>query len=217
MALRCQSGEPGAFEDLVAVMERPLLYYATKLTGSAEAGLDVLQDVWIRVFRGIRGLKDPSSLRPWLYRITHGIAVERIRRNTSRERAEEAHVAESEESEDPSFAEDDSEALHAALDEVGLKHREVLVLHFLEDFSVAEIAEIVGCSEGTVKSRIHYAKRAVKEILLRGGYGPKSCKYSRAFTVATSGACESTGLPRGGNIAVGEEGKGGSPGETSDD
>jgi RNA polymerase sigma-70 factor (ECF subfamily) len=47
------------------------------------------------------------------------------------------------------------------------------VLHFLEDFSLAEIGGIVGCSEGTVKSRIHYAKLALKETLLRGGYGAK--------------------------------------------
>jgi RNA polymerase sigma-70 factor (ECF subfamily) len=93
IALRCQSGEPGAFEDLVALMERPLLYYAAKLTGNIEAALAVLEDVWMRVFRGIRRLKDPGSLRPWLYSITHGIAVDRIRRNSSRERAEEVHVA----------------------------------------------------------------------------------------------------------------------------
>jgi RNA polymerase sigma-70 factor, ECF subfamily len=47
----------------------------------------------------------------------------------------------------------------------------VLVLHFLEDLSMAEIAQIVGCGEGTVRSRIFYAKRAVREILNRGGYG----------------------------------------------
>jgi RNA polymerase sigma-70 factor (ECF subfamily) len=76
-----------------------------------------------------------------------------------------------EESAEPSFAKEDSAALHHALDELALKDREVLVLHFLEDFSLAEIAGIVGSSEGTVKSRIHYAKMALKEILLRGGYG----------------------------------------------
>jgi len=171
MALRCQAGDPGAFEDLVAVMERPLLYYATKLTANDETALDVLQDVWIKAFRGIRRLRDAGSVRPWLYRVTHGIAVDRIRRNVSRERAEEVLIEAFEELAEPSFAEEDSAALHQALDEIGPKHREVLVLHFLEDFSTVEIAEIVGCSEGTVKSRIHYAKRAMKEILLGGGYG----------------------------------------------
>jgi len=171
MALRCQSGEAGAFEDLVAVMERPLLYYASKLTGSTEAALDVLQDVWMKAFRGIRGLKDPGSVRPWLYRMAHGIAVDRIRRNSSRERAEEAQRAELQELAEPSFAAEDSAALHQALNEIGFEHRAVLTLYFLEDFSVAEIAEVVGCSQGTVKSRLHYAKRAMKEILTRGGYG----------------------------------------------
>jgi RNA polymerase sigma-70 factor, ECF subfamily len=171
MALRCQSGEPGAFEDLIAVMERPLLYYAASLTGNTDSGLDVLQEVWIKVFRGIRKLKDPGSLRSWLYSITHGIAVDRIRRNYARERAEGVQIEGFQESEEPSFADEDAAAIHQALSEIGVKHREVLVLHFLEDLSVAEIAEVVRCSEGTVKSRMHYAKRAMKEILSGGSYG----------------------------------------------
>src|SRR5580698_105352 len=171
IALRCQSGEPGAFEDLIAVMERPLLYYATSLTGNADSGLDVLQDVWIRAFRSIRKLKDPGSLRSWLYTITHGIAVDRIRRNSSRELAEKVQLEDFEEAEEPWFANEDAAAIHQALSQIGLRHREVLVLHFLEDLSIAEIAKVVGCSEGTVKSRIHYAKRAMKEILSGGEYG----------------------------------------------
>ena len=171
LALRCQSGEPEAFEDLIAVMERPLLYYATSLTGSPDSGLDVLQEVWIKVLRGIRKLKDPGSLRSWLYSITHGIAVDRIRQNISRERAEQVELEDFQETEEPSFAAEDAAAIHQALSEIGFKHREVLVLHFLEDLSMTEIAKVVGCSEGTVKSRIHYAKQAMKGILSGGGYG----------------------------------------------
>lgn len=171
IALRCQSGEAGAFEDLVAAMERPLLYYATSFTGNADSGLDVLQEVWIKAFRGIGKLKDPGALRSWLYSITHGIAVDRIRRNSSRERAESVDLEDFQEAEEPSFADEDAAAIHQALSEIGIKHREVLVLHFLEDLSVAEIAEVVGCSEGTVKSRIFYAKRAMKEVLCGGSYG----------------------------------------------
>jgi RNA polymerase sigma-70 factor (ECF subfamily) len=170
LALRCQSGEAGAFEDLIAVMERPLLYYAASLTGNPDSALDVLQEVWIRVLRGIRKLKDPGSLRSWLYSITHGIAVDRIRKNYSREQAELVQAEDLQEAEEPSFANEDAAAIHQALGEIGLKHREVLVLHFLEDLSMAEIATVVGCSEGTVKSRIHYAKLAMKEILSGRGY-----------------------------------------------
>jgi RNA polymerase sigma-70 factor (ECF subfamily) len=171
LALRCQAGDPGAFEDLVAVMERPLLYYAASLTGNQDDGLDVLQDVWIRGLRRIGELREPAALRAWLYRLTHGVAVDRIRRNRSRERVEEEQYAAFNEAEEPSFAEEDAAAIHAALGEIGLKHREVLVLHFLEDLSMADIALIVGCSEGTVRSRIFYGKKAMKEILKRGGYG----------------------------------------------
>ena len=171
LALRCQAGEPDAFEDLIAVMERPLLYYATSLSGSTDSALDVLQEVWIKALRGIHKLKDPGSLRSWLYAITHGVAVDRIRNNASRERAEQIEFEDFDEAEEPSFAEEDASAIHRALGRIGLRHREVLVLHFLEDLSIAEIAVVVGCSEGTVKSRMHYAKRAMKEILIGGDDG----------------------------------------------
>ena len=74
---------------------------------------------------------------------------------------------------DISFTRDDAAAIHEALNDVEPRHREVLVLYFLEAFSLSEIAAVVGCSEGTVKSRIYYAKRRMKEILGGGGYGNK--------------------------------------------
>jgi RNA polymerase sigma-70 factor, ECF subfamily len=165
LALRCQSGDPEAFEDLIAVMERPLLYYAMSLTGNQDAALDVLQDVWLKVVRGIRKLKDPGSLKPWLYAITHGVTVDRIRRDYKRDKAEQAQLDDVFNMEEPSFDQEDATAIRDALNGVSVKHREVLVLHFLQDLSILEIANVVGCSEGTVKSRIHYAKRQLKQIL----------------------------------------------------
>ena len=165
LALRCQTGESEAFADLIAVMERPLLYYATSLTGNQDAALDVLQDVWLKVVRGIRRLKDPGSLKPWLYAITHGVAVDSVRRDYKRDKAEQAQLDGLLDIEEPSFDEEDAAAIHDALSHLSVKHREVLVLHFLRDLSSLEIANIVGCSEGTVKSRIHYAKRQMKQIL----------------------------------------------------
>ena len=171
LALRCQTGDPNAFADLIAVMERPLLYYAMSLTGNQDAALDVLQDVWLRVVHGIRKLKDPGSLKPWLYAITHGVAIDRIRRDYRRDKAEQAQLDEAFNIDEPSFDEEDATAIRDALDRLGVKHREVLVLHFLQDLSIQEIANVVGCSGGTVKSRIHYAKRQLKQILEGVKYG----------------------------------------------
>jgi RNA polymerase sigma-70 factor (ECF subfamily) len=173
LALRCQSGEPGALEDLIAVMERPLLYYAMSLTGAQDSALDVLQEVWIKTLRGIRKLNDPGALRPWLYSITHGVAVDRIRRDYSRDKAELAQLRDFIEAEEPTFADEDASAVHQALSQLGVKHREVLVLHFLQDLSIAEIAKVIACSEGTVKSRVHYAKHAMKSILEGANHGTK--------------------------------------------
>lgn len=69
---------------------RPLFYYATNLTGSQDVAIDVLQDVWLKVVRGNRKLKDPGSLKPWPYAITRGTAVGRIRRDYRRDKAEQA-------------------------------------------------------------------------------------------------------------------------------
>ena len=92
------------------------------------------------------------------------------------------------EAEELSFAEEDAAAIHAALGEIGMKHREVLVLHFLQDLSMADIGKIVGCSEGTVRSRIFYGKKAMKEILKRGGLWKSQMTASRTFSGASSAA-----------------------------
>lgn len=167
IALRCRLGEPEAFAELVRELERPLLYYAAKLLANEDAAFDVLQEVWLTAFRAIRRLEDPRTVRPWLYRITHDRAIDRIRHDRSRGRAERvrAESMPAELDEEPSFDAEDAQALHRALDRIDLKHREVLVLHFLDDLSIADIAAVVGEPAGTVKSRIHYAKRALKEAL----------------------------------------------------
>jgi len=172
IALRCRLGEPGAFAELVRELERPLLYYATKLLGDEDRAFDVLQEVWLSAFRTVSQLEDPRALRAWLYRIAHGVVVDRIRRDVSHQRVEAAHAEAVPELEpEPRFDAADATAIHRALDELDGKHREVLVLHFLEDLSVGDIAHVLDCPEGTVKSRLHHAKRALKEILQRDGYG----------------------------------------------
>jgi RNA polymerase sigma-70 factor (ECF subfamily) len=70
--------------------------------------------------------------------------------------------------EEPSFSPDDATRIHAALDRLDSAHREVLVLRFLEELSYDEIGHIVGCPVGTVRSRIHYAKARLQQLLKPG-------------------------------------------------
>jgi RNA polymerase sigma-70 factor, ECF subfamily len=172
LALRCQSGDPEAFRDLIAAFERPLRYYLLKTLGNEDRAYDVLQELWLNAFRGIRQLVEPAALRVWLYRAAHGLAVDQIRRRQVRQAAEQERALTEDVAAEPEFTRIDAQAIHRALDELESPQREVLVLFFLEDLSLEDIADVVGCPTGTVKSRLHYAKRALHDVLKRGGYGP---------------------------------------------
>ncbi len=174
LALRCQANDPGAFEDLCGELSPPLLYYASKLVGNRDVALDILQETWVRALPRIRKLKEPGSVRSWLYSIVHSVAVDHIRRDQTGRRIEEAVLVTREDAAETGFTADDANAIHDALDQLSPKHREVLVLYFLEDFSLAEIARVVNCPEGTVKSRISHAKAEMRAMLTGGGYGKRS-------------------------------------------
>jgi RNA polymerase sigma-70 factor, ECF subfamily len=166
LALRCQAGEADAFRALVTEMERPLLYFAMKLLGDEDAALDVLQQTWLRAFRTIRSLQQPEQLRAWLYQIVRSLAVDRSRKRASIERLEREYAEQQfEASEEPAFDQEDAAAVHQALDQLEPRLREVLLLHFLEDLPIADVAAIVGSPEGTVKSHLHYGKRMLRTIL----------------------------------------------------
>lgn len=171
LACRCQLGEPGAFETLVSEMERPLFYYILKLVGDEDAALDVLQEVWVKVFRGIRALRVPEALRTWLYRVARGTALNRARDDDARSQEETIGDAGDEafdaEADRAGIAPEQVFEVHDALDRLATRDREVLVLLFLEGLRVDEIASVVGIPAGTVKSRIHHAKKALREMLER--------------------------------------------------
>lgn len=166
LALRCQHGDPSAFAELVAAMERPLMYFVAKLIGDQDAALDVLQEVWLKAFLKIGRLEKPQRLRPWLYQLARGLAIDRCRKAHAESRREQDHAIDHAAwTEESTFDIEDVDALHQALDKLDWKHREVLVLHFLEDLSIGEVAAIVDCPEGTVKSRLFHAKRALRVAL----------------------------------------------------
>ncbi len=171
IAYRCQLGEPEGFELLVAEMERPLFYYVLKLLGDEDAALDVLQEVWLKVFRTIGALRSPEALRTWLYRVARGTALNRVRDDSARVGAEEALDPTNEFlPTGPGLRPDDVLDVQAALDHLDRRHREVLVLLFREGLTIDEIARVVGAPPGTVKSRIHHAKMVLGALLEGHGH-----------------------------------------------
>jgi RNA polymerase sigma-70 factor (ECF subfamily) len=164
--LRAQTGDRAAFDELVDTHQERLMYYVHRLVGDAHHARDVLQEIWLDVFRTLGKLQSPDAFRVWMYRIAHNRAVSHLRR---RKLDSEAHerLAEAACEGDVSELEllENAELVHAALARLSVVHREVMTLRFLEDMNVAEIARVMDCSEGTAKSRLHYAKNALRRIL----------------------------------------------------
>ncbi len=164
LVARCQAGDELAFAELVASYAPRIRYFLTKMCGNGE---DVAQEVWLEVWRSISRLNSAGAFATWLYTIARRCAMRHVSRRTRRdEQWEIDQLAEiPEASVDDGFTADDARRLHAALD--GLPHvqRESIVMRFLEDMSYDDIARVVGCSVGTVRSRLFYAKANLRNVL----------------------------------------------------
>jgi len=166
LVLRCQAEDETAFAELVERYQPRLRYYLRKMLRDGHAAEDALQEVWLDVFRGIGRLLDAGAFRAWLYRIARARALRRFRQRQPVTQPLDEDIVEDESDETP-FTAEDVERVHAGLDVLGPDHREVLVLRYIETMSYEEIAGVLGCRVGTVRSRLHYAKRALRAILER--------------------------------------------------
>ena len=167
LVLRCQTGDEAAFAEIVARFQPRLSYFVRKMLADPHKVDDVMQNVWLDVFRRIRSLRNPAAFSTWAYRIARD-HVYRLHRAPRLQTAElhEADAATAGDEAD-SFRPEDARRIHELLDQLSPEHREVLVLRFLDELNYKEIAAITDCEIGTVKSRVHYAKRALKHILQR--------------------------------------------------
>ena len=172
LVVRAQAGDDAAFAELVERYSLRLRYFLRKLLGGErhrgrslqDGAEDLLQDVWLDVLRQLPRLKDPQALSAWLYRIARDRAYGRMRRLRRAEPLDEANVVDAVEVE-AEFSPEEAARIHAALDQLPSEQREVLVLRFLEDMTYEQIAGVVGCQLGTVRSRIHYGKQALRRVL----------------------------------------------------
>jgi RNA polymerase sigma-70 factor (ECF subfamily) len=168
LVLRCQAGDEKAFADLLDRFGPRTLRYLEGLL-DPETAQDVHQEVWLTVYRRISDLSNPGGFRTWLFRITRHRAIDFLRREQR-----ESELLEEVAREAPEFSGAVSEPAISALDKPELKtaiarlspaQRDVLQLRFWEKMPYEEIALILGCPLGTVRSRIHYAKRLLRNAL----------------------------------------------------
>jgi RNA polymerase sigma-70 factor, ECF subfamily len=160
--LLAQAGDREALARLIDRYDRRLLYFIRRILGEHEGAFDVLQTVWLTVHRKLNSLRSPSAFRIWLFRIAHDHAVGALRKKTRQPVSMEAlDLCDDDETlAEPTF--DNAEMVHLGLQRLSVDHRRILTLRFLEDMKVDEIAEVLGCATGTVKSRLHYAKLALR-------------------------------------------------------
>jgi len=166
LVIRSQIGDEAAFQKLLQLYGPRLLGFARKMMQkSPDEAEDLLQEIWLSIFRGLPSLMDVGKFRPWAFRI----ARDRVYREYRRRRLpvapiDDARVEELPETDELNSAAN-AEELHQGLDVLSPQHREVLLLRFFEEMSYEEIARVTGSTLGTVRSRIHYGKRALRNAL----------------------------------------------------
>lgn len=158
LVMDCQSGSVKAMEMLVSRWQKRLWGYAYRLTGNSEAAWDITQECWLAIIKGLRRLRDPARFRSWAYRIVTNKASDWIRKSKASKhlRVEEIQGHEVQEQKDAGIKE--------LLEKLDIRKRSVLSLYHFEQLSVQEISMALNIPKGTVKSRLHSARKELKKL-----------------------------------------------------
>lgn len=165
LVAQIRAGDEAAFDALMLRYQAPIVRYLHGLTGNAEQACDLAQETFERAYRSLGALRDPFMLRAWLYRIAHHQAYSLLRRRALVRWLPLPHALRA------TTPAPDSAAIAAvrvgqALARVPLDQRAPLLLHLVAGFSYAEVAALLGASEGAVRMRISRGRAA-----FRAAYG----------------------------------------------
>jgi RNA polymerase sigma factor (sigma-70 family) len=165
LAIRCQLGEREAFDALIGRWHEPVWRYLRRLAESDDAAADLAQDTWLKVLRGITSLRDPASLRPWLFGIARRVAMDRLRRKYVRKVDEDAVLDDIAAPEPDADLESDLTAMETSLNALPLRERETLALFYLRELTIDQIAELLAVPAGPIKSRLVRARNLLRQVL----------------------------------------------------
>lgn len=176
---RVQQGDVASFDQLILKYRERVFGVIYNMTSNREDAADLTQDAFIKAFQSINRFQGQSSFFTWLYRIAINSTLTHLRKNRLRtffslEKVDEndrqsAEVIEAltdtTGAERDTFVRELQERLNEALQKLSIKHRTVVTLFEIDGLSHQEIAEIMKCSVGTVRSRLHYAKQLLQAEL----------------------------------------------------
>ena len=176
---RAQSGDLAAFDSIMLLYRERLYSVIYNMTFNHEDAADLSQEAFVKAFRSLKKFKGKSSFFTWLYRIGVNLTLSHLKRKKTRRFLSFDQISEENGSgkEFDKFSSSESSSvrntllneLHEKLNEALLKlsdkHRTIVVLYEIDGLSHREISTIMKCTEGTVRSRLHYAKIQLQSLL----------------------------------------------------
>lgn len=168
---RCQQGDGAGFEDLYRTYYRDVYSAAQRVLGDPVLAQDVAQETFIKAFRHIRSVRSGEALPAWLRRVAYREAYTQLRRSPALRQALELDaelITAADPTPGPEKAAEDHErraAIHRGLGRLDPEQRQVLELYYFEQRNVDEIARLLSCPDGTIKSRLYRARQALRRHL----------------------------------------------------
>lgn len=178
IVVKVQAGDVGAFDQLVMRYRERVYGVVYNMTSNREDAADLTQDAFIKAFQSINRFQGQSSFFTWLYRIAVNSTLSHLRKSklrtffsfekiTEDEKTTEllAQLTDKDGADKETYVRELQEKLNEAMQKLSIKHRTVVTLFEIDGLSHEQIAEVVGCSVGTVRSRLHYAKQLLQSEL----------------------------------------------------
>lgn len=175
---RVREGDVEAYNRLVERYQGKIYAIAYNMTGNNEDAKDLVQDIFVKAFRNLKRFKGDSSFYTWIYRIAVNHTINFLKKRNRQHFYSLDDVDQGVEN-DPDYVDlvSNSEPfrnaelselqkkLNEAIQKLSEKHRAVVIMHDIEGLPHEEISKILGCSEGTVRSRLFYARRQLQNFL----------------------------------------------------
>lgn len=179
---RAKEGDIEALEALYEQYKGSIYRAALAITRDQVAAEEILQDTFLRAFRHIHHVRDGAPIAPWLHRIAINLSytwtTKQARWVTSLEEAVDRLVAAPRNSPEHAMEQHElQQVVREVIDKLEFRQWATIVLFYLEEFSVVEIAEIMDCPVGTVKSRLYYGREKLREALLADQRLPRPVVY----------------------------------------